>query len=334
MLLLHQAVAIVAAASQITITVTQWSQASSGVGQALTAVLAAGLTAIALGVTYWPEGYWRHRHWMMPAARILLYIVPTLRQTGVGAALMLERPGHHGWRGAAEDFLRLLAGTRLLGVAVGGATILMSPAATLATQTVLVLLTGNTEQYCATRLLRSPLTQRRTARLATALELGALPVLMMVPAAERASLGSTSAEDLLTDQAAPERVCHALLPFLSTALGIVLPTALAVYCWRGPAGDAELQSGSEANAGASDDASSSSSSSVAAALQPQGDAAGWACPGGTLLRGAAAAAAAGLNRALCFVFCSTPGVEMRALVFWWVLALAWWLCSRLAGGLA
>lgn len=61
MLLLHQAVAIVAAASQVTITATQWSQASSHTGRALTALLAAGLVILAFGVVRYPHYYWRHR---------------------------------------------------------------------------------------------------------------------------------------------------------------------------------------------------------------------------------------------------------------------------------
>lgn len=44
------------------------------------------------------------------SVRILLYSVPTMRQMGVGAALMLEHPATPGWRGAAKDFLRLLSG--------------------------------------------------------------------------------------------------------------------------------------------------------------------------------------------------------------------------------
>lgn len=61
MLLLHQAVAIMAAASQVAITVSQWSRATSSTGQALTGLLAIGLVCAAVGTVRWPHTYWRNR---------------------------------------------------------------------------------------------------------------------------------------------------------------------------------------------------------------------------------------------------------------------------------
>ncbi len=48
----------------------------------------------------------------MPAGRIAVLCFPTVRQTGVGAALMLEQPAQPGWLGACKDFCRLVAGER------------------------------------------------------------------------------------------------------------------------------------------------------------------------------------------------------------------------------
>jgi hypothetical protein len=65
---------------------------------------------------------------------------------------MLERPAEARWWGAAGDLARLLAGTRLLGVVVGGAAVPASPAVTLVTQAALLLLTSNADAYCATEV--------------------------------------------------------------------------------------------------------------------------------------------------------------------------------------
>ncbi len=68
-----------------------------------------------------------------------------------------------------------------------------------------VLLTRNTPGYCATQLLRAPLSQRRAALLATLLELAALPVLMVAPLAGRLPLGSTLAEELPSGETSAAR---------------------------------------------------------------------------------------------------------------------------------
>lgn len=131
---------------------------------------------------------------------------------------------------------------------------------------------------------------------------------------------------------APERVCHALLPFLSIALGVLLPTALAAYCWRAPAARAEVQAGSGADAlGSGSGSTGSGGGGAAGAPLPLGQAAGAAHRAGCSLRGAAAAAVAATNRMLHTLFCKAPGLESRALVCWLLVALSWWLSSRLDG---
>lgn len=124
-------------------------------------------------------------------------------------------------------------------------------------------------------------------------------------------------------QAPPELVCLAALPFLSMSLGVLLPTALAAYCWRSPAADAEHETGRGASA----------DSFAGATPQLSGAAAGSGRKAGSALRGAAAAAAGAANRMLRTVFCSEKGTQSRALACWWFSALFWWLCSRLGGRL-
>lgn len=93
-----------------------------------------------------------------------------------------------------SDHLRLLvldAGTRLLGLVIGGLVVPLPPAATLATQLVLLFLTANLPGYCGTQLLSSPLTGQRTLLLAGALDRAALPVLVL-----QALAGSVPADDV------------------------------------------------------------------------------------------------------------------------------------------
>ena len=71
---------------------------------------------------------------------------------------------------------RLLQGTRLLGLVVGGLVIPdQPPLVTAATQAVLLALT-RCRGYCGTALLASPLTRARMAALAQTLEAACLPV--------------------------------------------------------------------------------------------------------------------------------------------------------------
>lgn len=56
LLLLHQAVAIVGAAAQIVITVSQWSQATNGMARAQTAVLSVLMSGLALAMLRWCAG--------------------------------------------------------------------------------------------------------------------------------------------------------------------------------------------------------------------------------------------------------------------------------------
>jgi hypothetical protein len=66
----------------------------------------------------------------------------------VGAGLVLETAARPGVRGAIQDLARLLGGMRQLGAMVGGLALLLPPAVTLCTQSILLLLVSNTETYC------------------------------------------------------------------------------------------------------------------------------------------------------------------------------------------
>lgn len=50
------------------------------------------------------------RAWAAPGARIIFYLLPTVRSVGMGTSLLLERVAQPGWRGAAADVARVLAG--------------------------------------------------------------------------------------------------------------------------------------------------------------------------------------------------------------------------------
>lgn len=69
------------------------------------------------------------------------------------------------------------AGTRLLGLIIGGLAIPQPPAVLAATQAVLLLCCQNNAGYCGTRLLADPLSGRRAQWLAVALDYLSLPVL-------------------------------------------------------------------------------------------------------------------------------------------------------------
>ncbi len=75
-----------------------------------------------------------------------------------------------------------LAGTRALGLGLGGVLIPSPPAITLAMQLTLLKLTM-TPDYCSTTLMTDGLTQRRAAALAALLQRASAPVLAAVPTA-------------------------------------------------------------------------------------------------------------------------------------------------------
>jgi hypothetical protein len=82
-LLLHQVVAIVGATAQATITLTQWHAASSSAGRMQTAGLSAAMVAMAVGTLLSPGFYWRHQAWLLPVGRLLIYLMPSVRRSGV-----------------------------------------------------------------------------------------------------------------------------------------------------------------------------------------------------------------------------------------------------------
>lgn len=61
----------------------------------------------------------------------------------------------------------------------------LPPVATLATTAAITLLAGNAAGYCTTPLLRDPLSRRRQAALAAAMEHAALPLAAAQPMAGR-----------------------------------------------------------------------------------------------------------------------------------------------------
>lgn len=66
----------------------------------------------------------------------------------IGTSILLHREPTPGLRGFLTDAARTLYGTRQLGPAVGGLALTAAPAATLLTQSALLLLTGS--DYCST----------------------------------------------------------------------------------------------------------------------------------------------------------------------------------------
>lgn len=73
------------------------------------------------------------------------------------------------------------AGTRVLLVANQGISQQLPPVAALLTQAVTAAMTFSSRSYCSTELLQSPLSGKRMAGAAVALELFALPLVAMAP---------------------------------------------------------------------------------------------------------------------------------------------------------
>lgn len=262
---------------------------------------------------------------------------------------MLERAPRPGVRGALADFGTALAGTRQLARFTGGVCLLMPPATTLVTQLLLLLLTRN-DHYCEVPLLQAPLTQQRVAALASALEYLTLPIRLLQPAASsplrrgerpaggRGRLGApvralpalhppsslALAPCMLIPRPAarcrscagtapPVPVCRATLSFVQIALTVMAPVLVSVYSWRPPPQQSEQQRQQEAQASSS--------------ISSQGGI-------GRLCSQLSAHIAAGFdmaNRALQLALYSPAGVDSRAVVCWWLLAVSWWLAKRSEG---
>ena len=90
-LFLHQVVALLGATAQTTITVTQWHAASSSAGRMQTAGLSAAMVAMAVGTLLSPGFYWRHQAWLLPLGRLLVYLMPSVRRSGVSVLESLAR---------------------------------------------------------------------------------------------------------------------------------------------------------------------------------------------------------------------------------------------------
>ena len=139
-----------------------------------------------------------------------------------------------------------------------------------------------------------------------------------------------------------DKVCRATLSFIQVALIVVVPTLLAVYCWERPrrpvlavhpflaAQPAHPQTRSHVDGG------NSSSSGVATAetLVPPTDSSGGAgrqpCAY-TRMRSRVERIASVANWALHAVLYSPAGLDSRMVACWWLLAVSWWVCKRLAG---
>ncbi|PRW59647.1 hypothetical protein C2E21_1834 [Chlorella sorokiniana] len=182
--------------------------------------------AVLIYVLRKPSSFWEHRAWASPCIRILFHLSPVMRRTGVGVYLLLERHAPKpGWYGAWADAACILAGTRQLGAAVGGLTLMMPPAQMLLTQTLLLLLTRNEPAYCTAPLLTHPLVHQRSALVATVLEYATLPILLLPFKPVGADIAA-----LVAASQSGTQLCGALLTFFQVALIIIGPTLAAIHC--------------------------------------------------------------------------------------------------------
>ncbi|KAL4457540.1 hypothetical protein ABPG75_012405 [Micractinium tetrahymenae] len=292
-LLLQQAVAIFGAAAQLAVTSSQWSRMQA-VGRLQTAGLALLSSSVAAFALAFPTVFWTHRILVLSASRIALYSVPSFRSVGVGSALVLERAAQPGWRGALADLGRVGVGTRLLGLAIGGVLIPASPAVTLAVQLTLLRLTM-TPDYCSAALLTDGLMQQRTAAAAACLQYATLPILGALPAAK----ASRHDAGLLHGSAPAGSVCLATVLFLQLAACVIGPTLLSVYSWADPGPPAEPSG-------------------------PQR----WH----QRCRFWAQRAEHAASCALCWLLHSPAGgLASHLVVAWWLLAVTWFFCKKLAG---
>lgn len=119
-------------------------------------------------------------------------------------------------------------------------------------------------------------------------------------------------------------MCQATLSFLQLSLGVLVPTLVAVYCWH-PLPEEAAGSGTPTAASylVMDRASHlqhMAAPHIVAARVAYSHAASWA-----------QSAAAGTDRLLRLACQSWGGALARAAACWYLAALAWSLCKRLAG---
>lgn len=124
--------------------------------QTLLVLAATSLTAaVTLGAQLF---YWRHRVVLLPLLRITTYSIPSVRSTGVGTALLLERLPTPGVRGALIDALRTGSGTKAAYMSSLVGLKPLPPTAALLTSIAMTALSWNyrgERSYCATPVRRS-----------------------------------------------------------------------------------------------------------------------------------------------------------------------------------
>ncbi|KAI7839086.1 hypothetical protein COHA_007228 [Chlorella ohadii] len=190
-------------------------------------VLAAAALGFASTVALPPRFYLRHRSFLVPAQRVLLVLSPSIRQTGVGTSLILEREPREGMGGALRQPLAIVIATKLAMPITQQLMVLLPPVATAAVQAVLVVLTWNPAGYCNTPMMRHPLTVGRLRRLAAALDWASLPML----AAQSVAAGPGFVVVGMRE-AGEDALCYAGLTFASAGLGCALPVLLSAFCYQ------------------------------------------------------------------------------------------------------
>ncbi|KAL4440675.1 hypothetical protein ABPG77_000384 [Micractinium sp. CCAP 211/92] len=269
-----------------------WSRMQA-VGRAQTAALTLLSASVAAFALAYPSLFWRRRILVLAASRLALYSVPSFRSVGVGSALVLERAARAGWRGALADLGRVGVGTRLLGLALGGLLIPSPPAITLAMQLTLLKLTM-TPDYCSAALMTDGLTQRRTAAVATGLQYATLPILAALPTKQSVIHDA----GLLQGSAPAGSVCLATTLFLQLSTCVIAPTMLSIYRWVGP--------GTQAT--------------PSRPPRWHQQCRYWAQQGEL-----------GASRFLCWLLHNPAGgTASRVVVVWWLLAVTWFFCKKLA----
>lgn len=82
--------------------------------------------------------------------------LPSVSLSGVGTALVLDRPARPGAAGVALELLRTSAGTRVLAPLVWSWFVMVPPWATLVGRLVLVGRSWNPQVYCETQVRQAP----------------------------------------------------------------------------------------------------------------------------------------------------------------------------------
>lgn len=245
---LEMVVVAIAASMQMLYTVKQWRH-STAWENALAACTVVNCMAVASLLTMGtgPGLYRQHRVWLYAIFRPLCLANPALRNTQSNAAVLLARHAVPGALGLLGDCLRLLLGSRLLGIAVVGSVVDIPPAVTLLVQAASVALTSHSPVFCTSQLMSHALTQRRAEFFVGWMDVLTLPFSAAVPESAEQRSGSPFAEVVAgAALGRPEQQCQALLFFLQTFVGILVPTAIiargkhAVPAWT-PATSAAAQ---------------------------------------------------------------------------------------------